>query len=586
MSFEVSINGTKIEKAGSVTIGHSKGAGHVATLYKVADSDVYFVVAKGHPEDWFKIRPLPPSAEYDGRTIYLLTKDQANRWCRERIGTGIAEEHFGGLPAEKPVSTSPDSFVIDGRAFDFRECNAIGKTKRPHVATLYWIDGHYVLGAEGPASVWFADDVPPHCSRRGREMYLLEKHRARAFADEYLGSDVAINILLSDEGCPPIAAPEDDLQGGETAAKESGLNPNSHDGLPPDWLASIPPEPEHDERIVQKLKDKEGDSSTKSKSQPNAEATVKSPNDIPPFVDWDDICLNRPPAPDTIMPGFVIGTTGITTAPGATGKTFHGLQCGTVLAMWPAITKPLNMFEDEIKTGRRVLYFSAEDPMIILKGRLRSIAEALHPQQYGEEDQQYGLRLKEFINESGVKENFRVHALNGTRPDINDEDTLQRYVKIAKEFRANLICFDTFTRFHKKKENDNGEMSATISNFEYLCAETEASCLLMHHTSKIAAMNGQGDQQQSARGASVIVDNPRWGASLNKMSTEQAEQYGVEDEDRWKYVFWVTTKVNYGPESRRWFKKNHNGVLMPIDFNQNRKPAKPSNNSKHRKAVP
>ena len=123
-------------------------------------------------------------------------------------------------------------------------------------------------------------------------------------------------------------------------------------------------------------------------------------------------------------------------------------------------------------------------------------------------------------------------------------------------------------------ENDNGEMSQLISQFEWLAKQTGAAVLYLHHMNKGSGRDGIGDQQ-SSRGASALVDNARWVGTLTKMTTGESEALSnermdhrsvacVDKEDRHLFVRFSQPKVNYSaPGSDRWFMRGQGGVLRP-----------------------
>ena len=69
-------------------------------------------------------------------------------------------------------------------------------------------------------------------------------------------------------------------------------------------------------------------------------------------------------------------------------------------------------------------------------------------------------------------------------------------------------------------------------------------------------MMGAGDQQQASRGSSVLVDNIRWQSYLSSMTSAEAEEWGVDDDQRRFFVRFGVSKANYGaPFADRWFRR-------------------------------
>jgi RecA-family ATPase len=133
------------------------------------------------------------------------------------------------------------------------------------------------------------------------------------------------------------------------------------------------------------------------------------------------------------------------------------------------------------------------------------------------------------------------------------------------------VVLDTLTRFHKLDENSAQDMGRLLSQLERLAAESGASVLFLHHTSKSAVVNGQATLQQAARGSSVLVDNARWSAFLAPMTEQDARSFGVPAAERANYVRWNISKQNYGaPLADIWYRRDEGGVLVPVKFTASR----------------
>jgi hypothetical protein len=79
------------------------------------------------------------------------------------------------------------------------------------------------------------------------------------------------------------------------------------------------------------------------------------------------------------------------------------------------------------------------------------------------------------------------------------------------------------------------------------------------------AAQGRTDEQQSARGASSLVDNARWQAYMSVMTEAEAKKEKIKAYDRKYYVRFGISKQNYGqPFADHWYKRHEGGVLLPI----------------------
>lgn len=259
---------------------------------------------------------------------------------------------------------------------------------------------------------------------------------------------------------------------------------------------------------------------------------------------------NEPPALDFIWPGFLSGTVGALVAPGATGKSFWALEASV------AVTAPgADLLGIKPSASGPVVYFAAEDPEPVLIRRIHAIGRHLSPDA-----------------RCSVAEKLALEPVMGRRMDLANDAELSDVTRRCEG--ARLAVFDTLSRFHTLDENNNGLMAGLVARMEYIAAQTGAAVLYLHHTSKASALQGQGDMQQAARGASSLVDNARWCGYISKMSRSESENLTSRDFDRepighdrrhW-YVRFGASKENYGisdcPE--HWYKRQEEGVLLPI----------------------
>lgn len=257
----------------------------------------------------------------------------------------------------------------------------------------------------------------------------------------------------------------------------------------------------------------------------------------------------QPEPPDFILPGLLAGTVGALIAPGSTGKSFWAMEAAC------AIASPLpeaNLLELNLSKHGKVVYFSLEDPATELHRRLHAIGKQLSDEA-----------------RASVAEQFHLESLSGIGMNVMSTKEYKNLVKEASG--ARLVVIDTLSRSHVLDENSNGEMAQLLGRLESLARETGAGVLFLHHTSKSAALNGQGGLAQASRGASSLIDNARWCGNLVKMTAEEAEQLaevpsrtaiGAEDKDF--FVRFELGKINYGPvQSGSWYKRGAGGVLYP-----------------------
>lgn len=257
---------------------------------------------------------------------------------------------------------------------------------------------------------------------------------------------------------------------------------------------------------------------------------------------------NDPPELDFIWPGFLAGTVGALVAPGATGKSFWALEAAMSVACGVAGGDLVGI--KPIKTGR-VIYFAGEDPEAALIRRVHSVGKHL--------DQ---------ISRNAIAANLFLEPIMGKQLDVINPAHLTQLIEYCSG--ARLIVLDTLSRIHTMDENSNGDMAKLVGTLEHLAASTGASVLYLHHVSKGSTKEGQGDQQQAARGASALIDNARWAGFVAKMTEKESETlssgYGNPiGERRTFYVRFGISKQNYDATPLdQWYERQEGGVLTPV----------------------
>jgi hypothetical protein len=177
-------------------------------------------------------------------------------------------------------------------------------------------------------------------------------------------------------------------------------------------------------------------------------------------------------------------------------------------------------------------------------------------------------------------QNCYVIDIRGKRTDIMEDESCYKIIAMCRG--ARLVIVDTLNRIHGLNENDNGDMARFINQIEHIAVETGAAILMCHHTSKLAHFEGRSNEQQSARGASALVDNTRFTGFVSKMTKEQSSDLSLHengrpigDDNRDRYVQFGVAKQNYGePVSNCWYRREEGGVLIPIMLYEAKKDAK------------
>lgn len=228
----------------------------------------------------------------------------------------------------------------------------------------------------------------------------------------------------------------------------------------------------------------------------------------------------RRPARTRTVGALPRGKVALLVSPGGAGKT--ALLCQLALSVATG-TRWLRTFEVEGGPQRVVLALGEEDQEEI-KLRLWDAADAL------------GIR-KDAELRGLVAENLQVLPLYGEDAAIMGSETVKVQLKngegreelrrcpsgAAKRWMEQLhedtalIILDPLSRFLSGDENDNNNATAHVAILEqFTKLPGKPTVLCAHHTNKGALNSDKAPSQGDARGASGLVDGPRWAAVLSK----------------------------------------------------------------------
>jgi hypothetical protein len=267
------------------------------------------------------------------------------------------------------------------------------------------------------------------------------------------------------------------------------------------------------------------------------------------LINWNEIYnCKKPPELDFVMDGLLAGTTAAIVAPGATGKSFLGLQFCIAVSSFDILG--MGIKSGDYKTA----YITAEDPKEILFHRCFDMSKQLN-----EEEQ------------AQVAERVAVYSLHGSAPCLLNnrgviDEACEKSIQALKDLATGrrLIVIDTLRKFHAAEENDSGHMTKLTQILDKIAAETGCAVMFLHHANKAAA-SGANFEQGASRGSSALVDNIRFQLNLAKPSKEDLKNFNF-DEDISKYIKVIGAKANYRASNKDfWLKRGEGGVLLPAD---------------------
>jgi len=251
----------------------------------------------------------------------------------------------------------------------------------------------------------------------------------------------------------------------------------------------------------------------------------------------------RLPDPETLQPRqwlygtqLIRGFVTVLVAPGGTGKSAYAMAVGVSLAARRAF------LGDHIFSPVCVAVVNLDDPMDELERRVAAVMlahrirrEELEGRLFLEDCDGHGLTLA-----APAKDDNGFYVANP------DEEAL---TELIKENNIGLIVCDPFAESHTLEENSNPQMVQALAVWRRIARATNCAVLLVHHVRK-----GDASGIDAARGAKALSDSARVGLLMTVMTEAEAEQFGIQEDDRLSYVRLDDAKRNMAPAAKaKWF---------------------------------
>ena len=146
----------------------------------------------------------------------------------------------------------------------------------------------------------------------------------------------------------------------------------------------------------------------------------------------------------------------------------------------------------------------------------------------------------------------RGNAIVGTLAGKIESAIVRRKIDIAS--------LDPFVKTHSVFENDNNLIDQVVQILAELAQQYDIAIDTPHHVKKSSPDPGNADR---ARGASAQKDAYRLVYTLSTMNTEEAQGFGIPEEERRRYLRTDKAKVNITPPAAKatWFRL----VGVPLD---------------------
>jgi hypothetical protein len=257
----------------------------------------------------------------------------------------------------------------------------------------------------------------------------------------------------------------------------------------------------------------------------------------------------RLPDPTTIPPRqwlygtqLVRGSVSVLVAPGGVGKTAYSMGIGLALAANRQI------FDEKIFQQVNVAVLNLEEPMDELERRLAALM-IHHAIDREAVERRYFLY-------SGDDRRITIAAMSTDGFDIVFPDA-EAMIREIQAHEIGVLVVDPFAESHALEENSNSEMIKAAAAWRRIARGTGCAILLIHHVRK-----GAVTDIDAARGAKALTDSARVGLLLSAMTSEEATEFDVPDDERTRYVRLDDAKANMARKAgvARWFQ------LMTIEL--------------------
>jgi AAA domain len=278
------------------------------------------------------------------------------------------------------------------------------------------------------------------------------------------------------------------------------------------------------------------------------DGTPPAPFILRPFEPFDAAQL--PPREFLFGRHYQRRTVSGTVAPGGTGKS------SLVMVESIAMATGRNLLDEEVRERARIWYHNGEDNMPELQRRLAGIC------------QHYEIPMEELrgwlFMTSGNEVPLRV-AESWNQARLNIDHRLVKYITEAiGDNKIDVSNLDPLVTLHGVTENSPGQMDGVIRIFTRIADAQNCAIDLSHHTRKLAPGATAEDYTiDDMRGARAISDAMRAVRMLNFMSSQDAENAGIDELERTSYFRIDRAKANYSAPSKNAIWRRFTNIDLP-----------------------
>ena len=230
-------------------------------------------------------------------------------------------------------------------------------------------------------------------------------------------------------------------------------------------------------------------------------------------------------------------------ASGSAGKSSLSLALAAHLAVGA------NFAGYKVRQACRTIVYNGEDDVEEQSRRLTAVCTI------------YGLDYEEVRKHilllSAREMKLQLVSKEGGRAVRNDT-VVEQLTKFAAESQVGCIILDPLVKLHQCDESDNAEMDTVMEAIADIAHHANTAMLVLHHTTKMSMkQEDRVGNADIARGASAIVNAARVAFTMMNASSQDAQDYGFDEEERHRWVRLDDAKMNMSLANKTatWFHK-------------------------------
>jgi len=138
---------------------------------------------------------------------------------------------------------------------------------------------------------------------------------------------------------------------------------------------------------------------------------------------------------------------------------------------------------------------------------------------------------------------------------LKKSEALAKLKAFIEQHHIAQVILDPFRSLHHGNENDSGDVDFVAGALLEVMQSTGAAGLIIHHTRKSIYSSAEYGEADSGRGSGALTGRARKTFTLNRLSAANAEEFGVDDGDRFRFIRLDDGKLNQSGKAQepRWY---------------------------------